>query len=142
MPSSKREIWDNFVWGVFLDQNRLEAEANYVYDVIDSAGLFEPATVKKLGVNWGDEMCKECEREMRSVNGRKRGILQAVTNEASVEKATRCLLESVGCPSPFLSARVRKECDSLMLICGLWSFRHTNSQVHEKVESLRLRVGG
>jgi len=32
---------------------------------------------------------------MRSVVGRKRGILQAVTYDLSVEKATRCLLESV-----------------------------------------------
>ena len=95
LPRSKHEIWKNFVWGVFLDQNRLEAESNYVYDVVDSAGLFEPSKVRKLGIRWGDKMCKVCRREMRNVDGRKRGILQAVVHESSVEKATRCILESV-----------------------------------------------
>lgn len=32
---------------------------------------------------------------MKSVVGRKRGILQSVTHDLSVEKATKCILESV-----------------------------------------------
>lgn len=94
LPRSKTDIWKDFIWGVFLDQNRLEAEANYIYDTVDSAGLFEPETVKKLGRKWGDKLCEVCEKEMRHVSGRKRGILQAVTTDESVERATRCILEA------------------------------------------------
>jgi len=60
LPRAMDTIWRNFVWGVFLDQNRLEAEANYVYDLIDDAGLFEPSTIKRLGIKWGEKMCKIC----------------------------------------------------------------------------------
>jgi len=95
LPRSKSEIWKNFVWGVFLSENRSEAEANYGYDVVDSAGLFEPSTIRKLGIKWGDKMIEVCQSEMRNVHGRKRGILQAVTHESSVEEATRCILESL-----------------------------------------------
>jgi len=95
LPRKMDKIWENFVWGVFLDQNRLEAEANYVYDVVDDARLFEPSTVKRLGIKWGERVHEVCQKELRNVAGRKRGILQAVTLPSSVEKATRCILECV-----------------------------------------------
>jgi len=95
LPAAVEEIWRDFAWYAFLDQNRQEAEVNYLYEIVDSAGLLEPATIRRLGMSWGDELTEVCERAIPTTEGRRRGILQAAMNADSVDRARRCVFESV-----------------------------------------------
>jgi hypothetical protein len=94
LPDSFNEIWNNFAWAVFLDANRSDAEVNYLYDVFNRVGLLNLRTIRRLGLEWTERIRETCQREIKGVTGRKEGLLKAMTHEALLEKATRCILES------------------------------------------------
>jgi len=94
LPDNLNEIWDNFAWSIFLDANRSDAEVNYLYNVFSRYGLLSLGTIRRLGLEWRERIRETCKHEIRRVTGRKEGLLKAMTHEASLEKATRCMLES------------------------------------------------
>lgn len=93
VPKKTGEIWDDFVYCVFIDENRSDADVRYLYDLLDAWQLLDMAVVLKLRGKWKEKAEKVCSSEMCKVSGRKHGVLSGFLISQNLWDTTQCLVD-------------------------------------------------
>ena len=88
------EIWNTLVYCALIDANRSEAEARYLYQLIESRGLLKFDEVLRLRTKWADRARRILNNEMRKLrHGRKLSLLSTFV-ESHVDEMNHRLLEA------------------------------------------------
>ena len=93
VPKKTGEIWADFVYCVFIDENRSDADVGYLYDLLDTWQLLDMEVVLKLRGRWKEKAEKVCSGEMRKVSGRKHGVLSGFLISQNLWDAAQCLVD-------------------------------------------------
>mgnify|MGYP001064614054 FL=1 len=94
LPRSRNEIWNTLAYCALIDANRSEAEARYLYQLIESRGLLKFDEVLKLRTKWADRVRRMLNNEMRKLSrGRKLSLLSTFV-ENRVDEMNQCLLSA------------------------------------------------
>ena len=133
IPRTQAGIWEPFTYCAFIGANRLEAEASYLHQMMDSHGLLRMDEVLKHRIQWANRVRVVARKQMRKLKpGRKLGLLSAFAN-SQVDDLNRCLLEaanyfrSMKVSRSFIRERTRSREDTEAFVCEIY---HPNSDHH------------
>jgi len=91
-PTRTADIWDSFTYFVFLDHNRTDAEASYLYDLLKHEGLLEMAKVQHLAGKWSGQVGLVASSKLKGLQpGRKTSVLRDLMT--TIADSEQCILE-------------------------------------------------
>jgi len=81
---NKSDLWRDFTWGIFLDENRINAEVSYIKNTLWNAGLLDKNWIlNHTQQEWENKAKKFISNNIKSLSGRKQGTLNGLLSDLS-----------------------------------------------------------
>jgi len=94
LPRKSSLVWDDFTYFAFLDFNRTDAQANYLYELFEKGDLLDQSTILRLGTRWAQKARSHASVRLARLGiGRKRQTLSEMSG-GQLDEANRTLVEA------------------------------------------------
>lgn len=96
IPKTAADIWYSFLWGVFLNGIRIDAEINYMHEIFTENNLLDLDVVSNLTVEeLKESIRKYAKNKLKGsrVEGRKKATIKLLLNEEELTKTAKSIKE-------------------------------------------------